>query len=90
MIYYSQTCEFFDNNKDLILKALNEESQDLDCANELDFINKHLKSSWLKEWENENITLQDITKISNEKGECEDFKHTHSLKMLCRGLQQQK
>ena len=78
MIYYSQTCEFFDKNKDLILKALNEEAKDLSCANELDFIDKHLKH-WLNEWGNDNfkITLQDITQISNEKGECEDFKHTN-------------
>lgn len=71
MIYYSQTCEFFDINKDLILESLNKESQELGCANELDFINKHFKS-----WVDNNITLKDITTIGNEKGECEDFKHT--------------
>ena len=79
MIYYSQTCEFFDYNKDLILESLNSEAQDLDCPNELEFINKHLKNNWLKEWENENITLKDITAISNEKGgcgECDNFKYT--------------
>ena len=77
MIYYGQTCEFFDKNKDLILKALNEEAQELSCTNELDFIDKHLKH-WLNEWGNDNfkITLQDINTISNEKGECNDFKHT--------------
>lgn len=71
MIYYSQTCEFFDNNKDLILESLNKKSQELGYANELDFINKHFKS-----WVDNNITLKDITTISNEKGECKDFKHT--------------
>lgn len=69
MIYYSQTCDFFDRHKDLILEKLNNESFELGCANELEVINK------FKCLENENITLQDMITINNEKGECEDFKH---------------
>lgn len=70
MIYYKDTCAFFDEHKDLILERIKDESFELGFANELDTINKF---QFLK---GENITLQDMMAINKEKGECEDFKHT--------------
>lgn len=70
MIYYEDTCAFFDEHKDLILERLKEESFELGYANELDAISKF---ECLKD---ENITLQDMVAINNEKGQCENPKHT--------------
>lgn len=70
MIYYKDTCAFFDEHKDLILARIKDESFELGYANELDAINK------FQSLKGENITLQDMMAIDKEKGECEDFKHT--------------
>lgn len=70
MIYYKDTCAFFDEHKDLILQKLKDECFELGFANELDAINKF---ECLK---GENITLQDMMAINKEQGECEKFKHT--------------
>lgn len=70
MIYYKNTCAFFDEHKNLILEKLEEESFGLGYANGLESINK------FQCFKDENITLQDMMTIDKEKGECEDFKHT--------------
>lgn len=70
MIYYKDTCAFFDEHKDLILARIKDECFELGYANELDAIND------FKSLKGENITLQDMMAINKEKGECEDFKHT--------------
>lgn len=70
MIYYKDTCAFFDEHKDLILERIKDECFELGYANELDAINK------FRCLKGENITLQDMMAINKEKGECENFKHT--------------
>lgn len=70
MIYYKDTCAFFDEHKDLILARIKDKSFELDYVNELDVISK------FQSLKGENITLQDMMAIDKEKGECEDFKHT--------------
>lgn len=70
MIYYKDTCAFFDKHKDLILQRIKDECFELGYANELDAISK------FQSLKGENITLQDMMAIDKEKGECEDFKHT--------------
>lgn len=70
MIYYKDTCAFFDEHKNLILARLKDECFELDFANELEAINK------FQSLKGENITLKDMMAIDKEKGECEDFKHT--------------
>ena len=70
MIYYKDTCAFFDEHKDLILERIKDECFELGYANELDAISK------FQSLKGENITLQDMMAIDKEKGECKDFKHT--------------
>lgn len=70
MIYYKDTCAFFDEHKDLILERIKDECFELGYANELDAIND------FQSLKGENITLQDMMAINKEQGECEDFKHT--------------
>lgn len=70
MIYYKDTCAFFDEHKDLILERIKDECFELGYANELDAINN------FQSLKGENITLQDMMAINKEQGECEDFKHT--------------
>lgn len=54
MIYYKDTCAFFDKHKDLILQRIKDECFELGYANELDVISK------FQSLKGENITLQDI------------------------------
>lgn len=63
-VYTKDTCEFFDNNKEAILKLLNAQAEEYGYANELEMINDFgsIKKA------NLNVSMNDIVEISNNKG----------------------
>lgn len=68
-IYYSDTCDFFDNNADAIIARAEDLADELG-QNLLDFVNS------FRILEGNAYRVSDMVKIVQSKGELEDFKLT--------------
>lgn len=59
-IYYSETCKFFDDNKRLIIKQLQEQAQDIGCPSITDMVcGFNCLKDCVNTWEVENVLMFD-------------------------------